>query len=92
MIICAAIKIKDNIICGYRHSDCYETLYKLNSQLSKEARKQGLIIEGFLATNNRFLNRYEAYDEALHCGQLSAVNREYKTEQHESILYSEDLY
>ena len=99
MIICAALRIhipdentQPIIVCGYRHSDCYETLYKLNPKLSKEARKQGLITEGFLSTGNRFIDRYVAYSEAINCGQLSAANREYKHNNHEDMLYSEDLY
>lgn len=96
MIICAAINIaqpiENLIICDYRHSDCYEILYRLNPELSKHARKFGLITEGFLATGNRFLDRAEAYKEAINCGQLSAANRVYKTERNENILFSEDLY
>ena len=96
MIICAALNIaqpiENLIICDYRHSDCYEILYRLNPELSKHARKFGLITEGFLATGNRFLDRAEAYKEAINCGQLSAANRAYKTERNENILFSEDLY
>lgn len=98
MIVCAALRIDTRteddpiIICGYRHNDCYETLYELNSQFSKEARAQNLITEGFLATKNRFLDRFDAYAEAIACGQLSAANREYKADRNENMLYSEDLY
>ena len=99
MIICAAIEVEiefENepvIICGYRHNDCYETFYKLNPQLSKQARRgMRSLRDGFLATGNRFLDRYEAYDEAIKCGQLSAANREYKADRYENMLYSEDLY
>ena len=98
MVVCAALRIDTNteddpiVICGYRHSDCYQTLWELNSQFSKDARAQGLITEGFLATGNRFMDRYVAYCEALNCGQLSAANREYKSDRHENMLYSEDLY
>lgn len=96
MVICAALSIaqpsENIIVCGYRHFDCYETLYTLDEELSLHARKFNLITNGFLATGNRFLNREEAYQEALHCGQLSAVTRNEKEKKNEKTLYSEDLY
>ena len=92
MVICAAIKINDTVICGYRHEDCYETLHKLNSDLSLQARKIDAVIDGFLVTGNKFMDRFEAYEEAIRCGQLSAANREYKAEHKENMLFSEDLY
>lgn len=99
MIVCAAIRIArpedkygDLVICGYRHCDCYELLYRLNYELSLEARRKGLITEGFLATGNRFMNREEAYAHANECGQTSAQARHDKAERRESELFSEDLY
>ena len=96
MIIAAAIKIKaanDIVIAGLRHSDCYETLYKLNPSLSLEAKKNGQIIEGFISnTSFSFFNREDAYIEALMCGQLSASVKAQKNSAKEKTLYSEDLY
>ena len=94
MIICAALCLKpDNIIiCGLRHSDCYETLYCLNPDLSKKARKENLIIDGFITTENQFLDRAQAYQHALKCGQISSQLKHDKNERKENILYSEDLY
>ena len=96
MIICAALDIscpEENLmVCGYRHADCYEALFRLNAELSKHARKHGLIKEGFLATGNRFLDRYEAYQEAMKCGQIPASLKEFKADIRENALFSEDLY
>ena len=93
MIICAAIKVKDTVICGYRHADCYETLHKLNPQLSREAiSTPDAVVEGFLASHNDFLDRFDAYTEAIRCGQLSFIVLENKREHNENMLFSEDLY
>ena len=87
MILCAAIKYKDTIIPCHRHYDAYEILYDFNIKADHNA-----IEEGFIATNGTFLNRKEAFVDAINCGQLSEVTRQYKREKNESILYSEDLY
>ena len=96
MIVCAAIKIKDGvnpyIICGLRHFNCLETLYRLNPELSSQARANSAIIEGFITTNNEFLDRYEAYQHAVTCGQIPSQLRHDKEINHEVALYSEDLY
>lgn len=99
MVVCAALKIAhesnpkfDIVICGYRHSDCYEILFRLNPDLSRTARKEGKITEGFLATGNRFMDRTEAYTHANECGQTSAQARYDKAERRENELFSEDLY
>ena len=96
MIICAAISVVNArdpiIICGYRHSDCYETLFLLNRNLSCDARRYHKIQEGFLATGNRFLGREAALVEAIACGQLSSTIKHQKELDMESELYSEDLY
>lgn len=96
MIVCAALQIKDGIytyvICGLRHADCYATLFDLNKELSKKARASSAVTEGFLTTNNEFLDRYDAYEHAKTCGQISAQLRYDKNQKHETALYSEDLY
>ena len=96
MIVCAALKIRDGIyeytVCGLRHSDCYATLFDLNKELSKKARANSAVVEGFLTTDNEVLDRYEAYEHAKTCGQIPAQLRYGKGERHETALYSEDLY
>ena len=96
MIVCAALQIKGEInpyiICGLRHSDCFETLYRLNPELSRQARANGAIVQGFINTNGDFLDRYEAYIHACSCGQIPEQLRQDKEEKRETELYSEDLY
>lgn len=94
MIVCAALYIisESTIICGLRHSDCYSTLYSLNNELYKRAGKEGLFIEGFITTENNFLDRTQAYLHAINCGQISAQLRHDKSLKRENLLYSEDLY
>lgn len=99
MVICAAMRIArpedelgDLIICGHRHSDCREILFRLNPELSKEVRKEDMITDGFLVTGNRFLDREQAYLHAIICGQLSEQAQHDKQLRKENILYSEDLY
>lgn len=95
MIICACIKIiptenpKDVIyICGVRHGDCYSTMERMNLP------KKGDCIqtEGFMTHKNEFLDRFEAYDHAIMCGQVAPTVRQFKSEHDEIELYSEDLW
>jgi hypothetical protein len=93
-IFCAAIYYDDGIkyvhqpknitsgfvICGRRHHNCFMTAYILNKQkkLLDMNEKQG-----FLTSDDRFVDRYEAAEIAFDAGQISE-----KT----NILISEDLY
>ena len=94
MIICSAIRVGDIVICGLRHSDCFEILNRLDPIRSMEARQYpDGIIQGFITHENKFLDRYEAYRYAKFCGQISDTAQEKKNEEHTSnMLYSEDLY
>lgn len=98
MVICAAILIETNTedepiaICGRRHSDCYYTLWQLNPKLSKWAKENDTITEGFINNKNNFITRAQAYEEAFNCGQISLTTYEYKQSKGETTLYSEDLY
>lgn len=94
-IICAAVhypvgfKQKDQpvniekgyVIAGRRHSNCYQVLEMLGINIGSCDRSN----EGFLTSDNRFLNRAEAAILAKERGQL-LVN--YTPE----ILISENLY
>lgn len=94
MIICAAIKMKfdqngmiiDVVIPGYRHGNCWELAATLGAPTKRED------VEGFLNHKGEFLNRSEAYNHALMCGQLSDTTLTSKQEHQEYILYSEDIY
>ena len=71
-IIASAIKFyqEDNeysqIICGKRHSDCFEWMFKHGVQYNKITR-----IQGFLTSENQFLDRREAMYYAYENGQIS---------------------
>ena len=87
MILCAAVKYKDIVIPCHRHMNGYEILYELGI---KDYRNN--LEEGFITVKNEFLNRRDAFIDAMSCGQLNAVTRQYKQDKFEIDLYSEDLY
>lgn len=89
-IICAAIKHEDTgkIYYGHRHNHCLEAsngelswIYN-RQQISKIKRTQG-----FITSENRFVNRKEALTIALENNQVKN-----KTQLRGNELYSEDLY
>ena len=100
-ILCAAIHFLDGIkhlhqpkniesgfvVAGRRHHNCYVTISILHKlDLSKDSILKGMeSVQGFITSNDRFLNRRESYDVAVASGQIeddSEVKR----------LMSEDLY
>lgn len=91
MIICAAITVKFNrngkiveaVIPGYRHSSVWELMATLGIPTDRQE------VEGFLNHKGEFLDRCEAYDHAVVCGQLSDTTLQNKRER---TLYSEDIY
>lgn len=94
MILCAAIqitftragKLVEAVVPGYRHGNVWE----LMATLGVPAERQE--VEGFIDHHGNFLDRYEAFDHALQCGQLSDTTLTSKCERRERQLYSEDLY
>lgn len=90
-IICAALWYKDNkiyihqpknietglVICGLRHHNCSVILIAIIHKL------QFKVIQGFLTSEDRFVNRQEAGEIAFKAGQIDN-----KTD----CLFSEDLY
>ena len=79
-ILCAAVWYFDNkstydnqplnikygiVICGRRHSNCYEILKIINSNFSEFD-----IVAGFISSNNLFLNREEAAQMGWDANQL----------------------
>lgn len=85
MIIASAIMFvlpTDNqpiVIMGKRHHVCFERAWNLG------LRRPYVDYQGFWTNDDRFLDRNEAYQYAIDCGQIE------KTE-HPGILYSEDLW
>ncbi len=81
--ICAAIKTPLGIIRGYRHGDCFRTMYNKNIKRSSEE------VQGFITSKNRFVNRQEGYMLQIAANVKSADPDGYITP---GVLYSEDLY
>lgn len=95
MIICAAIKIKfvdskdeirDLVVCGHRHGDCFKTIRHLDNKHTQWYE------QGFINHKGEFLNRKEALAHAIECGQLSETTRWCQKDNNHFELYSEDLY
>lgn len=88
-LIAAAIRFypKDSeypqIVCGKRHCDCFEWMFKHQVEYDKNTQEQG-----FLTSTNQFVDRYEAMNIALDWGQVSAEDSHESCQQ----LYSEDLW
>ena len=78
-IKCAAIKLNDKIITGYRHDDCYKNL----AMFKVKEEKWSDYIQGFVDFNNDFHTRAEAAIIAFEQGQ---------TKEKKDMLFSEDLY
>lgn len=96
-IMCSAIWVKnvnstchkpkniDNgiVVCGYRHCDCIgllSTIYDRGTIIKFDK------VQGFLTTNNRFVNRIEAKQIAINANQL--LERECGKDE----LFSEDVW
>ena len=80
-------KLKDTneypmIFTGLLHADIYERIFKTGFKLSEIS-----VCEGFMTQDNRFVDRYEAYDIAREEGQIIS-NNYWKN----GGLYSEDLW
>lgn len=87
-IVAAAIKFypKDSeypqIVCGKRHCDCFEWMFKHKVEYDKESH-----VQGFLTNQYQFVDRYEAMYMAMDYGQL-----EYDENKEGKPLFSEDLW
>ncbi|MCQ2077630.1 MAG: hypothetical protein MJZ20_11520 [Bacteroidaceae bacterium] len=98
MILCAAIKFhiektdRDVIVPCWRHAEAFSILCDLGFEPKVGYKK---IEEGFITTDNRFLNRVDAWEHAIKCGQINQTTRWYKSDHNEPKpheLFSEDLY
>ena len=68
----------------HRHADAF---YIISQFVSREKLDKKKTEQGFLTEADEFLNRYDAMDEAIKCGQLPPEVKEQCAE-----LYSEDLW
>ena len=88
--ICAAIKMPDGyIVRGHRHNDCIHTIYGIKRYQTGLSKMYEAIIEGFITTRNRFVDRKEGLKLQMAAG-IKSADREGKYRGDE--LYSEDLY
>jgi hypothetical protein len=69
------------VMCGYRHND----IIRLHTILTHEATRSETSIQGFITSENRFVDRKEAKQIAIAAGQ-------YKGNNTSELLFSEDLY
>lgn len=68
----------------HRHADAF---YIVSQFLARDEIDKTKTEQGFLTHDGTFLNRYDAMDEAIKCGQLPPEAKEQCAE-----LYSEDLW
>ena len=101
-IICAAILYKELetqkylpknidtgvVVCGYRHHHCIDILNTLTGfrSVTKGPNSVGEYVQGFLTSDNRFVDRDEGWIIAEKNNQI--VNKPHSRES----LFSEDLY
>ena len=73
------------VVCGRRHHNCFQTLNIIDPKFDRS-----LIVQGFLTSTDRFIDRKEAFELAKKNGQIKEV------EEFENVvgnqLFSEDLY
>jgi len=84
MIKEAAIKFHGKVFTGRRHNDILQ---------ANAVCKNGIIVssiaageQGFVTDEGEFLNREEAAEHALTCGQIAELKFS------KTLLFSEDLY
>jgi hypothetical protein len=69
LIVSSAVKLSNgSVFTGKRHGDCYQMIKFITGD--KESCKDS--IQGFINDKLQFLDRTEAYHEALSCGQCRA--------------------
>ena len=89
-ILCASLNFKGVIVNGHRHSDCYEILRKLKPDL-KDDELPNRVDQGFLTSENRFVDRREGWKIAKENNQIK-WGLEASENGEQSQLISENLY
>ena len=81
---------KGIVVCGHRHGNCIDIVKSLSGLRSVQFTPDGVgeSIQGFLTSNNRFVDRLEAAEIAISAGQ---VYRNF-LDNPKIGLFSEDLY
>ena len=89
IVICAAIKLPDGfIIRGHRHNDCYRNLYGRPKYKNFKPSDEGRIIEGFITSTNRFVDR----TLGRHIQDMAGIKSVTPDGYRPATLFSEDLY
>ena len=95
MILASAIKFhidktdEDVVLCGLRHGDIFRQLKALGFEPQKGYKE---ISQGFITDKGEFLDRKQASDHAIDCGQINSI-RDLKYIREDKIeLFSEDLW
>jgi hypothetical protein len=97
MIVASAVRLTNgSVFVGKRHGDCYEMIKYITED--KESCKDSM--QGFITDKLEFLDREDAYFEAVVCKQCE--EKEYAPsqarglfiprEQGHPVLFSEDLW
>ena len=92
-LIAAAIQFypKDSkypqIVCAKRHCDCFEWMFKHQVEYDKKTH-----VQGFLADENQFVDRYEAFNIAKAANQLLPEAIEEYADKTVVQLFSEDVW
>jgi hypothetical protein len=105
MIVASAIKLVDgSVFVGKRHGDCFANIISINKKMGVDyepARRLHFNCEqGFINDKLQFLNREQAYYEALACRQCEKqeykpcelVGLEINVDNWKPQLASEDLW
>lgn len=92
VIVCAAIRLHDEIICGARH---YDSIMHKQIRISEDRRKywydnKHLVEQGFIDQFGRFYSRTEAWKIATVKGQIK--RRCCGDTAEGGTLFSENLY
>jgi hypothetical protein len=68
------------VVCGHRHHNCFMTVSILNNDEKLKALNE---VQGFMTSENNFVDRKEGAQIAFKAGQTSELKK---------TLFSEDLY
>lgn len=71
------------VVCGHRHHNCFTTLSLIWNTDTERIATLRSSVQGFLTSNNRFVDRKEAGIIALEASQIKTPT---------DCLFSEDLY
>ena len=96
-VVAAAIKFQQQdytypaVMCGRRHADVFQQMFSLGIKYDKRSH-----VQGFWTNQDRFVDRYEAFDIALEAEQIIPSALECYMETRPELkgipLFSEDVW